>query len=206
MINPTKPVIAGLALLAVAACSETRSTTTEGLVVGLDGHPVANAEVHASAPQTSPTVQTEAEGRFTLTVEREFSSVPLPASGVFVAPVEVEARAGDRVAFSSASALSTADRTHSDAILILVPEATLRFAPECDAMDPTGRYAFALADQLDPNASWLASLRQGEDLYPLHQRLRGAVAQATRACGLGSEDWQSAYDALDAALEPEANR
>lgn len=188
----------------LGACSETRSVTASGVVLDLTGAPVPDAEVFATSPQSSQTVQSGADGRFNLVAAREYSGVVLPASGVFLDPVYITAQDAGRIAYSAANALSTSEEAHSEAVLILVSTQQVETSHACEAMEPVGRYAFTLSAELDADAAWLDTLRRREDTAALHDLLSGAVVRAARACNLSEDQWQTAQDRLADALDPYA--
>lgn len=200
-------LIAGLTATLVAGCSQTRSVAVSGVVLDLSGAPASGAQITAAGDRArSQTAFSGEDGQFDLVVERTRSGVVLPASGVYVDPVAVAARTSDAMAYSAASALSTSQVADGPAILILLPSDTVFSQAGCVSDAPQEAYAFALAARLGEDQAWLAPLRRSGATAGLHQQVRADIGAAVRRCNLPQTAWRSAYDAVDAALDPSQER
>lgn len=196
-------VLAGLAAVLIAGCSQTRSVTVTGVVLDLSGAPAAGAEIRAAGDRASSgVVASGSDGRFHITVERSRSGVVLPASGVYVDPVSLTARIPGAIAFSAAPALSVSETADGPAVLILLPEDAVFSEAGCVSDSPREAYALALAARLEEPRPWLSDLRESGATEGLHQQLRADIGAAARRCSLPDSLWSPAYDVVDAALDP----
>ena len=177
-------LIAGLTATLVAGCSQTRSVAVSGVVLDLSGAPASGAQITAAGDRArSQTAFSGEDGQFDLVVERTRSGVVLPAS-----------------------ALSTSQVADGPAILILLPSDTVFSQAGCVSDAPQEAYAFALAARLGEDQAWLAPLRRSGATAGLHQQVRADIGAAVRRCNLPQTAWRSAYDAVDAALDPSQER
>lgn len=196
-------VLASLAVVLIAGCSQTRSVTVSGVVLDLSGTPTAGAEIAATGDRArSSAVSSGLDGRFDITVERSRSGVVLPASGVYVDPVYLTARIPGAIAFSAAPALSVSETADGPAVLILLPEDAVFSEAGCVSDSPRESYALALAARLEEPRAWLSGLRESGATEGLHQQLRADIGAAARRCSLPDSLWSPAYDSVDAALDP----
>lgn len=200
-------VLASLAAVLMTGCSQTRSVTVNGVVLDLAGAPAAGAEIRAAGDRArSGVVESGPDGRFDITVERSRSGVVLPASGVYVDPVALTASTSDAMAYSAAPALSVSETADGPAVLILLPSDSVFSEAGCLSDAPREAYALALAARLEEPRPWLSDLRDSGATEGLHQQLRADIGAAARRCSLPETRWQPAYDAVDAALDPNHGR
>lgn len=196
-------VLISLLALFAAGCGQTRSIAVTGLVFDLSGAPVQGVSITAIGDGArSEGAVSGADGRFELIVDRDRSGVVLPVSGVYVDPVLVRADRGDLLGFSAAPALSTAQRAHGPALVILLEQDSVIAETECVASVQSQSYALSLARLLAPPPDWLAAMRDSGATAGLYDQMRAEIGGASRRCSLTEEVWRPAYAAIDSALDP----
>lgn len=196
------------AALVLCACSQT-VITAQGYVYDLAGAPVEGAVIEVGEGAVSGRAVSGPDGRFTIEAVRPSRGVPLPASGVFPEPLELNALSGAGAGFSQAMALSVSETADTRADFILLPLADIaaaqalltRRAQACGAVE--GRaYAHAMLDRLDQiqASPALQSVIEGRGIEGLPHRLEALVMNARDDCTLPEENWRGDIAALKATF------
>lgn len=195
-------VLTSLVLAAsLSACATTRTLEVSGLVIDLEGEPVSGVSVEAASPNASGRTVSETDGQFTLEVTRRYTSAILPASGVFLDPVQLTVGDGEGdYGLGVATALNVDEVAQNRAITVVVPLITIiPIEALCADMPTQAQYAFALAENSAAleGSPRLRAYRDAGETEALLEELRANVRRAASDCALNSDRVETTLQRLE---------
>ena len=204
-------LLAALGVLVAAGCEARPKTVfpdTEGRVVMLEtGDPVAGADVVAGVTEASTT--SDAEGRFSLpAVIGRDTSIPLPASGVFMKREILRAQADGHHGYAPVNFLSIHTEAELPVALFLVSEEapySRAGLPEDCALNGEETYALQLLAAAEKAGleAWLASdAETGDRGFYLEEWMDHVLVRALpRRCEIATPQRMSWMEEISALFE-----